>query len=93
MGEPWREASPMEGPSWGCWPLAGGSPAASHFLLLRQKESNPRKGDPAHPRIPENRTCRVGGKELAPLFLYFEGERGSDTFAADPPGRPDFRRD
>ena len=25
---------------------AGGSPAASHFLLLRQKESNQRKGDP-----------------------------------------------
>ena len=28
-------------------PLAGGSPAASHFLLLRQKKSNQRKGDPA----------------------------------------------
>jgi hypothetical protein len=27
-------------------PLAGGSPAASHFLLLRQKKSNQRKGDP-----------------------------------------------
>jgi hypothetical protein len=26
--------------------LAGGSPAASHFLLLRQKKSNQRKGDP-----------------------------------------------
>ena len=25
---------------------AGGSPAASHFLLLRQKKSNQRKGDP-----------------------------------------------
>jgi hypothetical protein len=25
---------------------AGGCPAASYFLLLRQKESNPRKGDP-----------------------------------------------
>jgi hypothetical protein len=34
----------------------------------------------------------VGGKELAPLLLYFEGERGLDTFAADPPGRLDFRR-
>ena len=28
---------------------AGGSPAASHFLLLRQKESNQRKGDPGLP--------------------------------------------
>ncbi|MFA5824357.1 MAG: hypothetical protein WC825_00135 [Gallionellaceae bacterium] len=27
----------------------GGSPTASHFLLLRQKESNPRKGDPGLP--------------------------------------------
>ena len=34
----------------------------------------------------------MGGKELAPLYLYFEGERGSDTFAADPPGRLNFRR-
>jgi hypothetical protein len=34
----------------------------------------------------------VGGKELAPLYLYFQGERGSDTFAADPPGRLNFRR-
>jgi|SRR3989338_4165518 len=30
---------------------AGGSPAASHFLLLRQKESNPRKGDPGLPPL------------------------------------------
>jgi len=28
---------------------AGGSPAASHFLLPRQKESNQRKGDPGLP--------------------------------------------
>jgi hypothetical protein len=27
----------------------GGSPTASHFLLLRQKESNQRKGDPGFP--------------------------------------------
>ena len=32
--------------------VAGGSPAASHFLLLRQKESNPRKGDPGLPPLP-----------------------------------------
>jgi len=35
------------------------------------KESDQRKGDPGHPRIPENRACRVGGKELAPLLLGF----------------------
>ncbi|OIR10489.1 hypothetical protein GALL_78010 [mine drainage metagenome] len=29
--------------------FAGGCPAASHFLLLRQKESNQRKGDPGLP--------------------------------------------
>jgi hypothetical protein len=34
----------------------------------------------------------VGGKELAPLYLYFEGERGSNTFAADPPATLDLRR-
>jgi len=34
----------------------------------------------------------VGGKELAPLCSYFKDERGSDTFAAEPPGRPNFRR-
>ncbi|MEW5967522.1 MAG: hypothetical protein AB1720_11125, partial [Pseudomonadota bacterium] len=43
-------------------------------------------------RVPENRACRVGGKELAPLYWYFEGERGSNSFAADPPGRLNFRR-
>jgi hypothetical protein len=31
--------------------IAGGSPAASHFLLLRQKESNQRKGDPGLPPL------------------------------------------
>jgi len=25
---------------------------------------------PRHPRIPENRACQVGGKELAPLLLF-----------------------
>ena len=33
----------------------------------------------------------MGGKELAPLYLYFEGERGSNTFAADPPDALDLR--
>src|SRR5450759_3405157 len=42
--------------SKGEWPntkinIAGGSPATSHFLLLRQKESNPRKGDPGLPPL------------------------------------------
>ena len=31
--------------------IAGGSPAASYFLLLRQKESNQRKGDPGLPPL------------------------------------------
>jgi hypothetical protein len=31
--------------------FAGGSPAASYFLLLRQKESNQRKGDPGLPPL------------------------------------------
>ena len=31
--------------------IAGGCPAASHFLLLRQKESNQRKGDPGLPLL------------------------------------------
>ena len=31
--------------------FAGGCTAASYFLLLRQKESNPRKGDPGLPPL------------------------------------------
>ena len=60
------------------------------FLVSPRKVTKRRR--PRQPRIPENRACRVGGKELAPLYLHFEGERGSNTFAADPPGRHDFRR-
>jgi hypothetical protein len=41
----------------------------------------------------QSRACRTGGKELAPLYLYFEGERGSNTFAANLPDRLNFRRD
>jgi hypothetical protein len=41
--------------------------------FVSPKESNPRKGDPAHPRNPENRACRAGGKELAPLLLFLIG--------------------
>ena len=50
------------------WPLAG--VAGSKLLSFASpKESNQRKGDPTYPRNPENRACRVGGKELAPLLL------------------------
>jgi len=31
--------------------IAGGCPAASYFLLLRQKESSQRKGDPGLPPL------------------------------------------
>jgi hypothetical protein len=49
---------------------------------------------PRHPRNPVNRSCRVGGKELA-LLGYFDFcflKQCSNTFAADPPDRLDFRR-
>jgi hypothetical protein len=39
---------------------AGGSPAASHFLLPRQKESNPRKGDPGLPPLRGPLRCSTG---------------------------------
>ena len=39
---------------------AGGSPAASHFLLLRQKESNQRKGDPGLPPLRGALRCSTG---------------------------------
>ena len=38
----------------------GGSPTASHFLLLRQKESNPRKGDPGLPPLRGSLRCSTG---------------------------------
>ena len=60
------------------------------FLVSPRKVTKRRR--PRHPRNPENRACRVGGKELAPLLFVFRSERGSDTFAADPPGRLYFRR-
>jgi len=40
--------------------FAGGSPAASHFLLLRQKESNQRKGDPGLPPLRGTLRCSAG---------------------------------
>jgi len=39
---------------------AGGSPAASHFLLRRQKESNPRKGAPGLPPLRGTLRCSTG---------------------------------
>jgi len=39
---------------------AGGSPAASHFLLLRQKESDQRKGDPGLPPLRGTLRCSTG---------------------------------
>jgi hypothetical protein len=43
--------------------FAGGSPAASYFLLLRQKESNQRKGDPGLP--PLRGTLRCSASQAA----------------------------
>ena len=40
--------------------FAGGSPAASHFLLSRQKESNPRKRDPNPPPLRGSLRCSSG---------------------------------
>jgi hypothetical protein len=40
--------------------FAGGSPAASYFLLLRQKESNQRKGDPGLPPLRGSLRCSTG---------------------------------
>ena len=40
--------------------IAGGSPAASYFLLLRQKESNQRKGDPGLPPLRGSLRCSTG---------------------------------
>ncbi|MHB1085847.1 MAG: hypothetical protein ACYCZA_13535 [Thiobacillus sp.] len=50
-------------------PLAGVAGGKS-LSFASPKESNQRKGAPAHPRNPENRVCRVGGKELAPLLIF-----------------------
>ncbi|MEQ1662643.1 MAG: hypothetical protein ABL877_08095 [Thiobacillus sp.] len=71
-----------------------GLPGGKLLSFASPKESSQRKGDPTDPRNPGNRACRVGGKELAPLLscLIDFCERGSNSFAADPPGRLDFRR-
>ncbi len=38
----------------------GGCPTASYFLLLRQKESNQRKGDPGLPPLRGSLRCSTG---------------------------------
>ncbi|MDO8292511.1 MAG: hypothetical protein Q7T29_06575 [Gallionella sp.] len=40
--------------------FAGGSPTASHFLLLRQKESNQKEGDPGLPPLRGSLRCSTG---------------------------------
>ena len=62
------------------------------FLVSPRKVTKRRR--PQQPRIPEDQARRVGGKELAPLLLrcFNFCERGSNTFAADPPDTLDLRR-
>jgi hypothetical protein len=72
-----------------------GSPAASYFLLTRQKKVTQEKAPPLIPEFPKTGPAGWAAKN-SPRFCYFElvfCERASNTFAADPPGRPDFRRD
>jgi len=39
---------------------AGGSPAASHFFLLRQRKSNQKEGDPGLPPLRGSLRCSTG---------------------------------
>jgi hypothetical protein len=39
---------------------AGGSPAASHFFLLRQRKSNQKEGDPGLPPLRGALRCSTG---------------------------------
>jgi hypothetical protein len=39
---------------------AGGSPAASHFFLLRQRKSNQKEGDPGLPPLRGTLRCSAG---------------------------------
>jgi len=58
--------------------IAGGSPAASYFLLLRQKESSPRKGDPGLPPLRGSLRCSTS-QATAELAL------GAQTVLAEIP--------
>ena len=40
--------------------FAGGSPAASHFFLLRQRKSNQKEGDPGLPPLRGSLRCSTG---------------------------------
>jgi hypothetical protein len=40
--------------------FAGGSPAASHFFLLRQRKSNQKEGDPNPPPLRGSLRCSSG---------------------------------
>jgi hypothetical protein len=71
-----------------------GSPAASHFLLSRQKKVTQEKATPTSPN--SRKSSQPDGRRRtrpALLFLNFVFcGLGSNTFAANPPGRLDFRR-
>ena len=47
-------------PSVVCWVSQMASSFISHFLLLRQKESNQRKGDPGLPPLRGTLRCSTG---------------------------------
>jgi len=68
-------------------------PGGKLLSFVSPKESNQRKATPLIPATPEIEPAERAAKNSPRFVLYFEGERGSDTFAADPPGRLDFRRD
>jgi len=73
--------------------LAGGCPAASYFLLLRQKKVAKEKATPLIPK-PRKSSLPGGRQRTRPAFVMLINfcEQGSNTFAADPPGKLDFRR-
>jgi hypothetical protein len=72
--------------------FAGGSPAASYFLLLRQKESHQRKGDPGLRRRTGERKSEGG---LCARFCFvasvarYAGD-GADTAKAKLDPTPRF---
>jgi hypothetical protein len=74
--------------------LAGGCPAASHFLLRRQKKVTKEKATPLIPETPEIEPAGWAAKNsfFFCCFDFIFVRRTSDTFAADPPDRLDYRR-
>jgi hypothetical protein len=61
--------------------------------LLRQKKVTKEKATLLIPETPEIDSAGRAAKNSPRFVWFFDGERGTDTFAADPPGRIDFRRD